>query len=36
MLGALVLLKKGPNQAYGSDTYEEKLEYYYGENLLVL
>ena len=35
MLGALVLLKKGPNQAYGSDTYEEKLEYYYGENLLV-
>ena len=35
MLGALVLLKKGSNQSYGADTYEEKLEYYYGENLLV-
>jgi uncharacterized protein with ParB-like and HNH nuclease domain len=31
-IGALILLPHGTNQSFGSDKYEDKLPYYYGEN----
>jgi hypothetical protein len=34
MLGALILVPKGFNQSYGVDSYEKKLDHYYGQNLL--
>lgn len=34
-IGDLVLLPKGTNQSYGDMTYEEKLQHYIKENLLV-
>lgn len=34
-LGDLVLLPRGTNQSYGDKTYDEKLEHYVKENLLV-
>jgi uncharacterized protein with ParB-like and HNH nuclease domain len=34
-IGDLVLLPKGTNQSYGAMTYEEKIEHYLKENLLV-
>jgi hypothetical protein len=34
-LGALLLLPRGTNQSYGNKSYEEKLELYLRENLLV-
>ena len=34
-LGALVLLQSGTNQSYGDKPYEEKVEHYIKENLLV-
>ena len=33
-LGALILIQNGPNQSYNDMPYEEKVEYYYGQNLL--
>jgi hypothetical protein len=32
--GALILLPRGDNQSLGADTYAEKLDYYYRQNLL--
>ncbi len=34
-IGSLVLLPRGTNQSYGAKPYSEKLELYFGENLLV-
>jgi hypothetical protein len=34
-IGDLVLLPKGTNQSYGAMTYEQKIEHYLKENLLV-
>ncbi len=34
-IGSLVLLPRGTNQSYGAKPYSDKLELYFGENLLV-
>ena len=33
-VGALLLIQKGPNQSYNDDIYEQKLPFYFGQNLL--
>jgi hypothetical protein len=35
MFGALILVPKGFNQSYGDASYEDKINYYYGQKSLL-